>query len=376
MMSSPIYVPIIKGKLNDLRAVGGLQPEIRDRIKPLIEAMPVNPKTSATVEEHVFKLCDYIRRHAPLGEVFVDFYGLMPDAVVDDGVDATLHGYRLLKAFGRSVTPVYGLERNDQLWQPLGDVVRGFGKGFAFRLRRDDLADYVIDDTWEQIVVRLAEMKLSASETDLVLDFGSLSGTENSDVAEQFISFLWHNPHIRTYRSVIIAASSALRTVSDVEKDNMAEINREELHLWSALWRDMPDEMKPIYGDYGVIHPDFSDLGPNKYMNAKIRYTAGDKILYFRGHGLLHPVKDYDQYHRLADLVRSDRRYQGRRFSFGDAYINDCAARLIRHGAPATWVKADMNHHLTYATRQISRLLPAFVSESSDKQAAVLLATV
>ncbi|MBF3728241.1 hypothetical protein ISG25_37580, partial [Burkholderia pseudomallei] len=72
--------------------------------------------------------------------------------------------------------------------------------------------------------------------------------------------------------------------------------------------------------DYGVIHPDFSDIGPNKYMNAKIRYTVGDKIVYFRGHGLLHPVKDYNQYYDLAKKVVTDTRYRTRKYSFGDSY--------------------------------------------------------
>ena len=125
-----------------------------------------------------------------------------------------------------------------------------------------------------------------------------------------------------------------------------------------------------------MIHPDFSDFGPNKNMNAKIRYTVGDKILYFRGHGLLHPVKDYSQYYHLAHLVRSDSRYRGRSYSFGDNYIDDCANHLISQGSPATWVKADMNHHVTYVTHQVSRLVSAFMQADASKQAETLLATV
>ena len=375
MTSVPIYVPIIKGKLNDLRAVGALGSGIGNAVKPLIEAMPVNPK-KATAEEHVFKLCNYILKHTPLGEAFVDFYGLLPDATVDAGVNATIYGYRLLKSFGRYVTPVYGLERNDELWAELGSIAAAFGKGFAFRLRRDDLADYLFEETWGQILERSAQMGLRARDTDIILDFGDISDSELSELADTVISFLWHNPRIYDYRSVIVAGSSALKTVTEVGKDDIAEITRNELHLWSRLWHDMPDDLKPVYADYGVVHPDFSDLGPNKYMNAKIRYTVGDKILYFRGHGLLHPVKDYEQYHGLAHVVRADTRFKGRAYSFGDSYLDDCANRRISHGAPATWVKADMNHHLTYVARQVSRLVTAFLHENTEDRTETLLATI
>lgn len=78
-MNSAIYVPVIKGKKNDVIALGKLPLQIRSRVKPLIEAMPVNLKKSK-IDEHVFKFCDYIKKNAPIGEMFVDFYGLMPEA--------------------------------------------------------------------------------------------------------------------------------------------------------------------------------------------------------------------------------------------------------------------------------------------------------
>lgn len=375
MSPLPVYVPIIKGKVNDLCAFGALAPRLRDEVKPLIEAMPINPK-KPNVDEHVHKLCNYIRKHAPLGQAFVDFYGLMPDAVTPDGTNATLYGYGLLKAFGRAVTPVYGLDRNDELWPDLGKVAQGFQRGFAFRLRRDDLAEYLFDDTWAQVVGRSSQMRLRASDIDLILDFGSMVGTEIAEISEIVSTFLFSNPRIRDYRSVVIVASSALKTVGEVERDNMTEVVRNELHLWAALWRDMPDDIKPIFGDYGVVHPDFSDFGPNKNINAKIRYTVGDRILYYRGHGLNHPVKDYDQYHGLARAARADRRFQGRGFSFGDSRVDDCASGLIGPGSTGMWVKADMNHHLSYTTLQVNRLIPVLNAEVSGLEISRLLETI
>lgn len=374
-MKSPLYVPIVKGKRNDLIAVGKLSRHVRECVKPLVEAMPVNRKKT-NVDDHVHQLCQYVRKHVPLGNLFVDFFGLMPEDCASDGTNATIFGYQLLKGLGRYVTPVYGIERNNELWTSLREVVEGFGQGFAFRLHRDDLADDLIDETWGAIIERAAQLGLKEESIDIILDFGSLSELDPVEVREATVSFLSGNPRVRNYRSIVVASSSALRTVSEVEKEGVAEIVREELHLWSDLWNDLPDEVRPVYGDYGIVHPDFSDMGPNKYMNAKIRYTVGNKILYFRGHGLLHPQKDFEQYQELAQKVKADARCRSESFSFGDGYLASCAKGHISPGAPATWVKADMNHHITYVALQINRLISAFELTSDFMETSTLLEEV
>lgn len=375
MDSRSVYVPLVKGKKNDLVAVGKVNHDVRQLMKPFIEAMPIHPK-KPQADEHVFKLCSYICKHLPLGEIFVDFFGLMPDATIPDGRNATIYGYQLLKAFGRPVTPVYGFERNDGLWDALGEISRGFGKGFCFRLSRDDLAEYLFDDIWAQIIERTAQMQLPQDQIDLVLDLRHIDADDTAGLAENIVSFLFHNPNIGGYRSIVIAGSSALKTVGSIEKEHVGEVVRHELRLWSALWRDMPDTIKPVFGDYGIVHPDFSDQSASPNVNAKIRYTVGDKIVYFRGHALHKPVKDYDQYHVLAGRVSADRRYVGRSRSFGDTYIDDCAKRLIKPGSPATWVIADMNHHVCYTARQVLRLTKELAEAATERDANIALSTV
>jgi len=376
-MKRVVYVPIVKGKKNDIVAVGSLSEAVRSVTKPLIEAMPMKPKKPQSLEEHIYRFCDYICKHVPLGQIFVDFYGLMPDACVDEGTNGTLFGFQILRGLGREATPVYGLERNDDIWDGLANVVAASNKGFAFRLRYEDLAEDLIPETWGAIIERSAQIGVSESQVDLILDFASLSRYEPDEIKETVISFLFHNPRVHLYRSIVVAASSALKDVSGIEKEDMTEVRRGELYLWSDLWNDMPDGVKPIYGDYGVVHPDFSDIGPNQNMNAKIRYTVGDKILYFRGHGLLRPQKDFGQYYDLAKRVTADRRCKTRDHSVGDTYLHDCARRLTKTpGSPATWVRADMNHHVTYVAQQVRRLVDEFASLPDATDAASLLSEV
>lgn len=372
---NPIYVPIVKGKVNDLIGLGLVSNDIRSRIKPFVEAMPVSPQRPS-VDEHLYRFCNYIRRHVPLGSMFVDFYGIMPDALTSHGENAVLAGYQLLKGMGRKVTPAYGLERNDDIWPHLAAIAAYENEGFCLRLSQDDLTYYAADELWESILERTAQIKLRANQVDLLLDLGSVSEENKHVFREMVTTFLAENPGAKEYRTLILAGSCALRHVGGVEVDGQADVSRSELHLWSELWQDLPTSIQPIYSDYGVVHPNFSDQGPNKYMNAKIRYTAGDKIIYHRGHGLLHPKKDFVQYHGLAARASSEPRYLRPSYSAGDAYIAECAAQIRGPGLPADWVRVDMNHHITYTTNQMVRLRTQLLEVTDEAEIEPLLSNV
>lgn len=358
MGNEPVYVPILKGKMFDLMAVQKLEPAVRALVKPLVEALPVHK--GKTIEDHIHTVCHYLRKYAPDGPLFVDFRGIDPEATVSSGHNAIVYGYRLLRALDRPVTPVYGLARNDAIWNDLGKQAKYFGAGFCFRLVSDDLEPFSIDDTWEQVTERVAQMTVPLEETDLLLDFRALEDHKLQAYHEQVVSFLSANALSPSFRSVIVSGSCALKDVSSVEKEGTQDVLRHELTLWRKLWLDLPENLRPIYSDYGIVHPDFIDLGPNPNINAKIRYTAGDRIRYFRGHGLHRPVSDYVQYRGLAAKVRSNSLYAGPTESFGDGYIEACATSATpTPGAPSTWVRADMNRHMTTTARQIEHELVA-----------------
>lgn len=365
MKPMQLYSPIIKGKLNDLKAVERLSGGTRSKIKPLIEVMPL-PLKNASIEKHLNKFVNYIDKYAQGGEMFIDLYGLAPKMKTSDGVDATLEGFRLLKERGVSITPTYGFERDDDLWDSLRSVVKDFGNGFCFRIDIDDLDDQA-DATMSLVIERSLQLGLKPKDVDLLIDLRDLADCDLDELKGLVLDFLLLIPQGLQYHSIILAGSSALKTVANIPKDDFVDVIRQELHLWINIQRDIPESLSVIYGDYGVIHPDFTEMtGPNKYMNAKIRYTNQGRITYYRGHGLLHPIKDYEQYHELADKVRNSTGYMGRDFSAGDQYVEDVADLNESSGSPATWVLADMNHHLEYTTIQMEGLVSKVRVEEAE----------
>jgi hypothetical protein len=375
MQDRVVYVPILKGKANDLKAFGRLGPNARPLTKPLIEVLPVDRKKSDT-DQHLQTFADRLRKLSPRSDLFVDFYGLMPDEQVGDGTNAIVRGFSLIRNSPHAITPVYGLHRNDRLWSPFRRIVEEFGNGICLRVLRDDIADDIAEDTWDAIIQRTAALGLSPKSVDLVVDMGYVGQDSSVKAKEEIVDFLALNRRANEYRSLVVAGSSALKEVSVVPKDGVGEVHRHEWHVWGHLVADVDESLRIRFGDYGIVHPDFSESVQNPNIQAKIRYTVGDVHLYARGHGLYRPTVDFDQYYSLAAKIASDGRFQGRGFSYGDEYLHDRSLGLGGTGHLGPWVCADTNHHMTYVAQQVAKLATAVRSVRTEQQLTDLLTAV
>ncbi len=164
-MAKHAYIPIIKGKQYDLRALGQLQLENRKLIKPLIELPPTS--SNSGVDEHLTKFFQNLTKFGGDGRLFVDFYGFLPGETIKNGTLATIAGYEsLFNAAQKQVTPVYGFGRDDILWAQLGQVVKLHDQGFCFRLEEEDLEE----ETWENILTRSNQIGCSYNNIDILID--------------------------------------------------------------------------------------------------------------------------------------------------------------------------------------------------------------
>jgi hypothetical protein len=369
-MATQLYTPIIKGKFNDLKALGFVSHIARSKIKPLVEVMPL-PKKQPNVEAHLYKFAANLQKLVPLGEIYVDFSALKPGLVTEEGRDAVIAGFDFVKGLGRIVTPVYVFGRDDTLWPLLRHVCQKHDAGFCFRLTMEDIEDLLVaEDTWAMILERSGEVGVQPGKIDLIIDLEDIREKDQNEIdalQTLVLDFLFINPTYKKFRSIAIVGSSALKTVSSIPEEGSREVLRNELILWLRLQKDFSDSLKLVFGDYGVVHPQFSDQGSSKNVNAKIRYTSGRKISYFRGHRLHHPEVDYFQYYDLAKRVKSSDIYKGPQYSVGDGYINIVANQADSPGNLAKWVVADMNHHLEYTTHQIESMY-SLMHEVQDEE--------
>ena len=356
---APIYVPIIKGHDGELKAITQLR-KAWSSAKPLIEFAV--PKHGANVKSEIVTFVERFRRFIANKQVFVDFYGIAPGTADINGEHPVAAAFDVMRGYRLPVTPVVGLdrefapEREREMWRDLAPVVKSLGRGFCFRVDFDELE--ATEEIWQQIVERSADLGISPGQADVIVDLRSIRGRETEWLKEVVIDFILGSQQFAP-RSVVVAASSALATVSEVPKNDRMTVERKELALWASIVADTEFSMPLLFGDYGVISPDFDRGGSITNINAKIRYTAFENIHYFRGE-LFDKTPPEEQYHSLAQHVMASGVYEGRDASFGDEYIYNCArgARVPRAAAP--WVAVDQNRHIEHTAwhlEQIASLL-------------------
>jgi hypothetical protein len=348
-MSEFLYCPVIKGKANDIKALAFVSPVLMPQVKPLYELPPF--KLTDDPEKVLSTFARRLAKFAGGRPAYVDFPVLRPGARAASGESALAAAYGQLNALLLRFEPVFGFDRDDALWPVVIEQAKRSG-GLLLRLDSEDLE--FAQDTTHQIA-DLRARGLDLHDLDVMIDQRSLVSDDQAMAAASatadFIDALCSAVPVR---KILVAGSSAPKTVSDIERDSYGTISRRELALWAHVSSErLP--VQPIYADYGVIHPDFTDQTPSTHINGKIRYTEGATFHIYRGHSLRQADK-YEQYRGLSAAVSRSRHYQGSSFSYGDRYIYECATGHSGTGNPGTWVLVDQNHHITYVSRQLRRL--------------------
>lgn len=342
------YVPVVKGHENDLRALSLLKQAWRNT-KPLIEYTlpPAGTDTPGDLVNFIQRLKQYV----PLNETFVDFYGFAPGAPDINGRHPVAAAFDIVRAYALPVTPAVGFDREilpsrtEQMWRELAELVPVIGRGFCFRVDFEEL-DAAQDETWQQIAERSAQLQLRPSQTDVLIDLRSLRDREVNALKDLVIDFALAAGQF-VPRSLILVGSSALNTVGEVPENGRLSVERKELRIWAEIFAESAFPCPLIFGDYGVVYPDFDRDGSFGNINAKIRYTAYSQIHYFRG-TRFSEVDPAEQYHRLSQHVMASRYFLARDYSFGDRYIHDCVKGWQRPRQAGPWVVADQNHHFVH----------------------------
>ncbi len=57
-----------------------------------------------------------------------------------------------------------------------------------------------------------------------------------------------------------------------------------------------------------------------------------------------------------AQLLCERPEYSGDDFSYGDKYIKEMISQYDKPGSPTTWLRAGINHHMTFVVRQLASL--------------------
>lgn len=359
MHIEPLYIPILKGKAGELKALAELSPDIQSRILPVIEVPEIdwdydNDRPKVSLEEHVDGEPEKLRKawasDAPVlvDPLWVDQNDLPNTAeVIRDYLEQCA-------SVGLNVIPVTGPGRTAGYQYVLKEFLSEHGGGLALRVTPGDLDP----DPGAAILDALKFYELQPSAVHLIMDMGSLQeGTANmtSLAVSALLSTI---PHLGQWATLSVAGSAFPETLSDVGRDSQESLERTEWLVWERLRaRQGTNSRLPLFGDYAIAHP---GAGPQVApwmlkMSAHIRYTTERDWLIIKGKVIA--KSEAPQQPDLCRILVRRPDYAGPGFSWGDGYISDCAEDDEGPGNPMTWRAVGTSHHITMVVRQIATVL-------------------
>jgi len=339
------YVPVLKWKQGEQRALKDLAPEVKKQITPLIEIIQPpqqRGKPPKPLEEHLTDAATQIATCWPDARAFVDARLVRhPGALTRVLEEAVLRDAH--------VVPVVSTTGNAQEWSEAAEASARYGYGLCLR----ESAAHVVKKSYGAALAKaLSDLGADPGEVDFMIDMREVPEGQVDALAWMVESAVRQLPEVAAWRSLTLVGTGFPVNLSNVPA-GLRTIPRTEWQLWNCL-DDVP--RRPIFGDYAIAHPDLPTVAPQVMRAAaSIRYTADDSWVIARGHDVMTDrYGGFSQYHSLSQGLVEHDDFQGASFSWGDARIVACASGGSP-GSLTTWRQVGTNHHITYVVSQLAK---------------------
>lgn len=347
------YVPILKWKRGEQVGLGFLIPSIKEVITPLLEIMPPawdwdNDRPKKSIDDHLVNMSETIFNSWGKIPVFLDMLWINDSEGMADGTHPLKYIIDQCRIKGLHVIPVTGYDRDDDYNKAVKEAHSTDNFGVCLRLDDDAFLDVS-----SNILNFLKEFNLSPTQVDLILDLRSITQDNEKLALISATTTINIIPHLGLWRTLTIASTSFPQNLSGVAGDSIGFVPRTEWSIWQNLVTSGKIKRPPSFGDYGISHPDYSEINPKLMrMSANIRYTLDNQFALVKGENV--KKNGYGQFQDLCKKILSRPFYSGKSFSWGDNYIYDCANGTCSTGSAETWRRVGTNHHITLVANQVS----------------------
>ncbi len=353
-----VYVPALKAKRGEFTALANLSSTAKRRILPLLDVLPAPfdwniSKPAKRLEDHLDGVGAKILKCWGREErLLVDLFDIPLDERTSTGTHPILHLFSALRRIGVSAIPVTGLERDQPYNNAARQAVGWANRAVGIRLLTEDIA--LPGKSSVQLAKLLSNLNAVPNRSVLILDFRGLAEDQVADSSQKALASLRAAIRLAKWDATVVLASGMPDSFSHIKAGTHTEVRRTELDLWRNVVAASPTT--PLFGDYGVVHPEFMEPRDPRTMkpSAKIRYTLERDWYIVKGSNFR---SDPSQYRSLAAQVEAHPAFCGQGYSWGDNYIVKCQRNSGGAGNLETWVRADTSHHVEYVARQIASLL-------------------
>lgn len=348
------YVPILRWKRAERVALAKLSANTSAHITPLIELVAENfkipSKKEPSSEEVASKISHQLFQFWGERPFFIDLHQLSQSLLTE----GPSHFLILLSNYTGitqvSLIPVTGINRDPSYQSAVLNVIEKHNQGVCFRLSREDINRRTLA---QDLKSTLSFFRIVPEEVDLLIDFQVIEQS-----VPTFSALCAQIPDIHKWRNFMVASGAFPEDLRHLERNRQHTIDRLDWILWrNQAIPKLSCTRLPTYSDYTIQYPQYLDrAGPFNY-SASIRYTADKYWVIMRGESVSNEEgPGTAQWPANAQLLCERPEYCGDTFSYGDKYIKEMVSQYDKPGSPTTWLRAGINHHMTFVVRQLATL--------------------
>ena len=350
-----LYVPVIKAKEGEFKALEVTKDNVLDQLSPLFEIVNlpwnyIDECESKTIDLHLDKIGKKIEDSIGNRGFFVDSRYIDGDRIMNNGQHHLGFIFNDFRERNLNGVPVSGFTKLASYKNAVKEIYQTDKKGICLRIERDELGAKDLQDKIDDF---LNFYEIQLNEVDIIIDLKNITSTEKNLYILSITTILNHSfPYIDKWRNLILSSTSFPENLSDIDANSIDSIERSEWLLYNSL---LENDLKrnPIFSDYSIANAEITEIDPRfMQMSASIRYTYDKYWLIVRGRSI--KTQGFSQYYNLCENLIDRHEYMGNEFSWGDDYIKNCANRTASTGNATTWRKIGCNHHFEFVIHQLS----------------------
>ena len=348
ILTSDMYVPALRWRQGEYQALLRLANSVKDRIVPFITIPEIEfdfeewrPKKSA--QEHVHPFAARYKAKWGIRPAWVGVHESIVDKPMDDGRDIFTYVFDAMRGFQANAIPAIPLGADAATIRAVSSIVKTDGQGVAISVRLEDLMK---PDPQARIEKLVSTLGAPLAKTDLVIDLGAPNFEPYDAFAGALVAAMRRLGELNAFRNFVLIGTAIPETFRDIAKGE-DEIPRHDWIFYRALVAKMPGDMRrPNFGDYTIVHPDFTPLDMRKIKAAgRVVYTTPLCWEVRKGSAFR---DNPEQMHGLCASIVGSGKFKGANYSDGDYYIAKCAVRKEGPSNPTRWKGVAINHHITH----------------------------
>ena len=332
------YVPVLKVKRGERKALQRVSSIHQSRITPLLEIVKLD--TAFT------DLAEAVR---PYSRCFIDAREIAADGQA--GADEV---FRRATAAGIVFTPVTGVSRTADITPALAYRTNGL----ALRLTR---AEFEQGGLAGRINPFLSAKGLTPEEIDLIVDLGGVEDFILEGIVALTDAFIAEVPDHLRWRTFTVSACAFPKSMGVVQRNSEASVERADWIAWRDNLYGQRNSLQrlPTFSDCAIQRPEgVEGFDPVKMqVSASIRYTLEEQWLLIKGQST-RSKRPGEQFPELArKLVYGNlTRFYGSDHCSGCGLMKAAADGASGLGSAEAWRQLGTIHHISSVTQALASL--------------------